>query len=157
MQDFRLTHGGFYRHFGSKEDLFAAAFERGLEEVRDRVVAAVEQAPPGDELETLIDTYLDIEHCDNVGEGCPVAALASELARRPANTRTRFLRALRSHIGLMEKYIPAANDEERRGKAVALFSGMAGTLTIARAFTEKQDRRMILDGAKQFYLKATQP
>jgi TetR/AcrR family transcriptional repressor of nem operon len=154
MRDLRLTHGGFYRHFESKEGLFAEAFEQGLTEIGDRVVKAIEQAPPGTELKALIDAYLDIEHCDNVAGGCPVAALASEVARRPRGARGPLLQSLRAHIRRMAKYLPAASDEERREKAIALFSGMAGTLTLARAFTDPQDRRAILEGARKFYLAA---
>jgi len=56
----------------------------------------------------------------------------------------------------MAKYVPAASDEERRQKTIALFTGMAGTLTVARAFTDEQDRQMILEGAKKFYLAAAE-
>jgi TetR/AcrR family transcriptional repressor of nem operon len=156
MRDLRLTHGGFYRHFESKEGLFAEAFEQGLAEVADRVVQAIERARPGGELKALIDAYLDIEHCDDVAGGCPVAALASEVARRPRGARAPFLRALRAHARRLATYIPAASDEERREKVIALFSGMAGTLTLARAFTDEQDRRAILEGARKFYLAALQ-
>jgi len=156
MRDLRLTHGGFYRHFDSKEGLFAEAFERGLTEIGDHVVKAIEQAPPGSELKALIDAYLDVEHCDNVAGGCPVAALASEVARRPRAARGPYLRSLRAHIRRMAKYVPASSEEERREKSIALFSGMAGTLTVARAFTDEQDRRAILEGARKFYLAAVQ-
>jgi TetR/AcrR family transcriptional regulator, transcriptional repressor for nem operon len=156
MRDLRLTHGGFYRHFDSKEGLFAEAFEQSLKEVGDRVVSAIEHAAPGGELKALIDAYLDVEHCADVAGGCPVAALASDVARRPRGARGPFLQALRAHIRRMAKYIPAANDEQRREKAIALFSGMAGTLTVARAFTDDQDRRMILESAKKFYLAAAE-
>jgi TetR/AcrR family transcriptional repressor of nem operon len=156
MRDLHLTHGGFYRHFDSKERLFAEAFEQSLREVGDRVTRAIEQAPPGGELKALIDAYLDVEHCRDVAGGCPVAALASEVARRPRGARGPFLQALRAHIRRMAKYVPAASDEERRQKTSALFSGMAGTLTVARAFTDEQDRRTILEGAKKFYLAAAQ-
>jgi TetR/AcrR family transcriptional repressor of nem operon len=156
MRDLRLTHGGFYRHFESKEDLFAEAFEQSLKEMGDRVMEAVERAPRGSEVKALIDAYLDIEHCDDVAGGCPVAALASEIARRPRSSRAPFLRALRAHIRRTEKYIPGATEEERRQKTIALFTGMAGTLTVARAFTDEQDRRAILESAKTFYLTAVQ-
>jgi TetR/AcrR family transcriptional regulator, transcriptional repressor for nem operon len=156
MHDLRLTHGGFYRHFDSKEELFAEAFEHGLKEIGDRVIRAIERAAPGGELKALIDAYLDIRHCDDVGGGCPVAALASEVARRPRGTRGPFLQALRAHISRMAKYVPAKNEEERRGKTIALFSGMAGTLAVARAFTDEQDRRRILDGARQYFLAAAE-
>jgi TetR/AcrR family transcriptional repressor of nem operon len=156
MRDLRLTHGGFYRHFDSKEDLFAEAFEHSLKEIGDRVTKAIAHAPPGGELEALIHAYLDLEHCNDVSGGCPVAALAAEVARRPRGARGPFLQALRAHISRMAKYLPAANEEERREKTIALFTGMAGTLAIARAFTDEKDRRMILDGARKFYLAAAQ-
>jgi TetR/AcrR family transcriptional repressor of nem operon len=156
MRDLRLTHGGFYRHFDSKEDVFAEAFEQSLKEVGDRVMRAIEQAPPGGELKALIDAYLDSDHCSDLANGCPVAALASEVARRPRGARAPFLQALRAFIRRMAKYIPAASDEECRERAIALFSGMAGTLTIARTFTDEQDRRAILDSARRFYLAAAQ-
>ncbi|PYQ94823.1 MAG: hypothetical protein DMF96_24515 [Acidobacteria bacterium] len=88
MRDLRLTHGGFSRHFESKEGLFGEPFEQSLKEVGDRVTKAIEQAPPGSQLKALIDTYLDIEHCNDVAGGCPVAALASEVARRPRAARS---------------------------------------------------------------------
>ena len=154
MRDLRLTHGGFYRHFGSKEGLVVEAFEAALKEWGDRAVAAIEKAPAGGEMQALIEAYLDPSHCEDIAGGCPVAALASEIARRPKGTRGPFLQALRAHIRRMEPYMPGRAVEERRQKTIALFTGMAGTLTVARAFTDEQDRRAILDGAKKFYLAA---
>jgi TetR/AcrR family transcriptional repressor of nem operon len=156
MRDLRLTHGGFYRHFESKEDLFAEAFEQSLKELDDRLVASVERAPAGGELKALVDGYLDIERCDDVAGGCPVAALASEIARRPPSARGRLVRALRGHVRRMERYLPGATEEERRRTAIALFSGMAGALIIARAFPDEQARRSMLEGAKAFFLAAAQ-
>ena len=154
MRDLRLTHGGFYRHFGSKEGLIVEAFEAALKEWGDRAVAAIEKAPAGRELQALIDAYLDPRHCEDIAGGCPVAALASDIARRPRGSRGPFLQALRGHVRRMEQYIPGGTVEERRQKTIALFTGMAGTLTVARAFTDGQDRRTILDGARKFYLAA---
>ena len=154
MRDLRLTHGGFYRHFGSKEGLVVEAFEAALNEWGDREVAAIEKAPAGGEMQALIDAYLDPRHCEDSAGGCPVAALASEIARRPKGSRGPFLQALRKHIRRMERHMPGRTVEERRQKTIALLTGMAGTLTVARAFTDEQDRRTMLDGAKKFYLAA---
>jgi hypothetical protein len=52
--------------------------------------------------------------------------------------------------------MPGATVEERRQKTIALFTGMAGTLTVARAFTDEQDRRAILEGAKKFFSAAVE-
>src|SRR5262245_35180242 len=73
MRDLRLTHGGFYRHFGSKEGLVAAAFETALKEYGDRAIVAIDKAPPGGEIHALIDAYLDPAHCDDMAGGCPIA------------------------------------------------------------------------------------
>jgi TetR/AcrR family transcriptional repressor of nem operon len=154
MRDLRLTHGGFYRHFGSKEGLVVEAFEAAMKEWGDRAVAAIETAPAGGEMEALIEAYLHPSHCADLAGGCPVAVLASEIARRPKRSRGPFLQALRAHIRRLERYMPGRTVEERRQKTIALFTGMAGTLTVARAFTDEQDRRNILDGAKRFYVAA---
>jgi len=156
MRDLRLTHGGFYRHFGSKEGLVAAALEAALKEYGDRAIAAIAKAQPGGEMNALIDAYLDPKHCDDMAGGCPVAALASEIARRPKGSRGPFLQALRAHIRRMEQYMPGVTAEERHQKTIALFTGMAGTLTVARTFTDERDRRAILEGAKTFYSAAVQ-
>jgi TetR/AcrR family transcriptional repressor of nem operon len=153
MRDLRLTHGGFYRHFDSKEDLFAEAFALGLEQVTERLVRAAEAAPRGGELKALIDNYLSTEHCGDAANGCPVAALMSEVARRPGATRGVFQQAIRAHIARMAQYVPGLTDEERQRKAVMLFSGMAGTLNVARALTGER-RRRVLEDARTFYLKA---
>src|SRR5215831_16673591 len=105
MRDLHLTHGGFYRHFDSKDDLIVEAL--GHDELFQKVVSAIERAPKGSELKTLIDIYLDIDHCDNAAEGCNVAALASELARQPVRSKARlaFERRLKERTRRVAKYI----------------------------------------------------
>jgi TetR/AcrR family transcriptional repressor of nem operon len=154
MRDLRLTHGGFYRHFDSKEDLFAEAFGQSLRQVSDRLEAAAEQAPPGGELTAIVDFYLSPEHCDDVANGCPVAALVSELARHPGDARNSFQTAVRAHIRRMARYMPGATPEERERTGSTLFSGMAGALAMARAIPDEARRRRALDAARRFYLAA---
>ena len=70
MRNLHLTHGGFYRHFESKEDLFAEAFEQSLKELGHRFTNAIEQAARGGELKALIDAYLHV-YLGQRGGGCP--------------------------------------------------------------------------------------
>jgi TetR/AcrR family transcriptional repressor of nem operon len=154
MRDLRLTHGGFYRHFGNKEQLFIEAFEQSLKEVATKARSAVQHAPRGNELKALIDGYLAIEHSSDVAGGCPVAALATEIARRPPKIRAEFMRVLINHIAVIARYIPGATEEERQRKARVLLSSMAGTLTMARVIVDDQERRRFLDDAKRFYFDA---
>lgn len=154
MRDLRLTHGGFYRHFGSKEQLFLESFEQSLRELSTTALEAVRNAPRGHEVKALIDRYLDTAHAGDVAGGCPVAALATEIARRPPKERNEFLRVLIKHIGEIAKYLPGATVEDREHKARVLFSGMAGTLNLARVIVDDRQRRRFLDDAKKFYLNA---
>lgn len=81
MHDLRLTHGGFYGHFDSKEELFTEAFRESLEELSQKMLSALEHATKGGELKALINRYLSIDHCEDVAGGCPVRLCNQESAR----------------------------------------------------------------------------
>src|SRR5712692_11947560 len=95
MSKLDLTHGGFYKHFNSKEELLAKAIAQAFDETESRFTEAVSKAKPGTELKTLIESYLSLEHCANPGEGCPMAALASEIGRFPKVARAEIEKAMR--------------------------------------------------------------
>jgi TetR/AcrR family transcriptional repressor of nem operon len=65
MKELGLTKGGFYRHFKSKGDLYAAAVARAFEEMGNHTVALAETAPKGQELRAIIENYLSIEHANH--------------------------------------------------------------------------------------------
>jgi TetR/AcrR family transcriptional repressor of nem operon len=154
MKALKLTHGGFYRHFKSKDELLSEALTKAFSEMRARVRRAVEHAPPERKLETLIETYLSDQHCAHPAGGCPIAALASEAARYPLAVRAAMDRAIQEIAATTSRLMPGTSEEERRQKALVLFSGMAGTLAVARAVADKQLRRTILDTARKTYLEA---
>src|SRR5215472_9344303 len=78
------THGGFYAHFSSKEDLLAAALELASQQTIDALSRTLERLPAAQRLQAVIDTYLSSEHAAHPERGCPVAALGSELGRANA-------------------------------------------------------------------------
>src|SRR5258708_32270300 len=69
MKELGLTHGGFYRHFDSKDDLYAEALAQGFKEVGDRLTAVAEAAPKAQELRAIIERYLSVEHLGDTGAG----------------------------------------------------------------------------------------
>src|ERR1043166_3266375 len=73
MRDSGLTHGGFYKHFGSKEELLMEALNAAFEEMADSLARAAEDAPPGTAWKSVVKTYLSPEHCDHPELGCPLA------------------------------------------------------------------------------------
>jgi TetR/AcrR family transcriptional repressor of nem operon len=154
MRELHLTHGGFYRHFDNKEQLFTEAITDGFEEVGAMLVQAAEQALPGHEVRALIETYLSPQHCEKAAEGCPFAALVSEIGRQPRGVRTAFESALRAHARRIAQFLPGTTEEEREGNFAVLFSGMAGTLGLARAVSDSDARGRMLEAAKALYIKA---
>lgn len=149
-----LTHGGFYRHFGSKEQLLVEAVAKGFEEVAAKQAWALSKAQPGRELRKIIELYLSLEHCDNPAIGCPLAALTSEIARYPRSLRVKIDRALRKHLKPIARFIPGGNEAEREHNCLILFSGMAGALNLARGMVDQQSRETLLKTAREFYIKA---
>ena len=81
MKSAGLTHGGFYGHFKSKDDLVAQACGRAMARMRENWARVIDQAS-GDPLDTMADHYLSSRHRENVGRGCLMAALGSEVARQ---------------------------------------------------------------------------
>jgi len=154
MSQLHLTHGGFYRHFGSKDQLLVEAVTKALEEIRARFMDEVKKGLPGSELRIIIERYLSPEHCANPAEGCPIAALSTEIPRYPRAVRAKIERAVREHLKGIARFLPGATERERRLNCILLFSGMAGVLNAARLTTDPEQRNAILQRAKEFYTSA---
>ena len=86
MKEAGLTVGGFYKHFSSRDALVAEAVGCALELWKRRVDAAASGGPPVT-YESLVDEYLSEAHRNHPGAGCPVGALAGDLARSDKRTR----------------------------------------------------------------------
>ena len=157
MGKLNLTHGGFYKHFDSKEQLFAEAVAKSFEDVRAGFAEAVVKAQPGGELRVLIEQYLSLEHCANPDSGCPLAALASEIPRYPRDVRVKIDRAMRDHLKKVSGFLPGATEKDRQRNCLVLLSGMSGALTLARTVADKEMRQSILQAAREFYIKAFCP
>src|SRR5215475_4227351 len=76
MRDAGLTHGGFYKHFESKDDLLLESLREAFREIEDILAHAAEQSPPREAWKAIVKTYLSVELCEHPERGCPLAALA---------------------------------------------------------------------------------
>src|ERR1700733_4146391 len=114
MKELGLTKGGFYRHFVSKSDLYAAAVARAFEELGDWLVAVAEAAPKGAGVQNVIEQYLSTEHLNAPGTGCPLAALAPEIARQPPKVRNRINQSMLAYAERMLPYLSGRTAEEKR-------------------------------------------
>lgn len=137
MKSAGLTHGGFYGHFASKEDLIAQACERALEGSRD---ALQQLADCGDEnaLFAAASAYLSPLHRDQPGEGCVLAALGSEAARRGSPVRSAFTAGVRSAIDLLTRLVKGKSKQARQERALTVYASMVGALVLARAVDDPE-------------------
>src|ERR1700761_5034086 len=115
MHDAGLTHGGFYKHFKSKDELLLEALSSGFAEIADSLAQAAERSRPGTGWKTIVKAYLSPEHCNHAEAGCPLAALAPELARVDKPMKPRVVAELMTYKSRFLPFMPGprAADKER--------------------------------------------
>lgn len=144
MSEAGLTNGAFYTHFASKEELVREVLSEALNRREERHKANLEN---GVALEATIRDYLSTRHRDHAGAGCPTAALVAEIARHPKATREAFTGKMSDLIALMAEQIRQGSAEERRHKAIAIYSIMVGALQLSRAVNDRRLSDEILENA----------
>lgn len=144
-----LTHGGFYAHFGSKEELVANAFELACDQSRRRLEALAERGGKDGALQAVVDGYLSTQHADEPERGCPIAAIGAEVARSEGPVREVLAERVRARLEWMESLSTAPTKEERRLEAAGAYAAMIGGLMLARAL-EGEERERFLARVRKF-------
>lgn len=148
-----LTKGGFYRHFSSKDDLFAEAVARAFDELGKGMLEAAKSAPKGQALRAVIERYLSTAHANSPGMGCAFAALGAELTRKPVGVRKRIEASREAYRERLLPFVPGRTREEKLAKFELLFPSMAGVLTAARLKVSPEKREQMLAEARKFFIK----
>src|SRR5215469_9054603 len=106
MRDTGMTHGGFYKHFASKDDLLVESLKEAVREIVETLVRAAEQAPRGEAWKAIVKTYLRPEMCEHPGHGCPLATLGPELARADKRMKPEIVAELVNYRSRMLRFMP---------------------------------------------------
>lgn len=142
-----LTHGGFYGHFKSKEDLFHQAADCvSGESVLKLWKGLVEKGGP-DGMKAIADFYLGAEHCSDPGAGCLIATLGPEIARQPGESRGRVTENVKKTADFLTGLAPGATPEERRRHALASYAGWIGAVVLARLSEDEAFSKEVLAAA----------
>ena len=140
MQAAGLTHGGFYKHFDSRDDLIAEAVDRTFADSQAATAAVIDGAE--DPLAAFVDWYVSAEHRDNPGSGCSVVALGGEVARADARVRAAYTDQVNRYLAQLEQMLggEGGEDGESRGadadarrQATVALSTLVGAVLVSRA------------------------
>jgi TetR/AcrR family transcriptional repressor of nem operon len=154
MRDTGLTHGGFYKHFASKEALLTESLNEAFQQFIGRLVQTAEQSRSAEPWKSIVKTFLSLEHCDDPGHGCPVAALAPELARADAAMKAQAFADLVNYRDRMVPYMPGRRITDKERAFFAIFSTMIGATQIARAMPSQEAKEKVLASARDFLLRS---
>ncbi len=139
-----LTHGGFYGHFGSKEDLATETVLRALQR-------SAESQSRFTNLGDLVSDYLSERHRADRANGCPIAALGADIPRQGAGIRRGLTAHLRAQLNRVAQLLRGGTASSRRKRAIATLAGMVGALTLARAVDDPTLSTEILAAARDTF------
>lgn len=139
-----LTHGAFYSHFTSKDDLISQAFSNACEGSM-RVWETLDTTGQRSPFLAVVERYLRRTHLSRRGPGCPVAALGGEIARASPQVRATATSAIRRMIDHLARLAPGRSHQARRRRALATYASLVGGLVLARAVDDPKLADEILD------------
>jgi TetR/AcrR family transcriptional regulator, transcriptional repressor for nem operon len=135
-----LTHGGFYGHFKSKDDLIAHTLAHALLAGEKR-----QQSRTAFDLARYARSYLSPRHRDDLDDGCPTAALGADAIRQGPAARAAMTAGLRRRIELLCEVVPGASAAEKRRVAIGSWAAMVGAVILARLSDDPQLSDEVLD------------
>ena len=144
-----LTHGGFYAHFASKDELVAAAIGQMFEEARERFPHETHDRSPADALRAYIDFYLSPGHRDARRSGCPVAALASDLPRLSKAALDRFADGSRHMRESLASKLELLGHADAGREASSVQAELLGALSLARVEPDAKRSDAILADSRR--------
>ena len=133
-----LTHGGFYRHFDSKDQIVAEACTAAVESLVAQLAASASGKSPRRGLKTIVENYLSAAHRDQPADGCPLAALGSEMARADQTTRAAATQAFLKLAGVIASQFGKTRPEVAKRRALVTAATMIGALTMSRIVTDSE-------------------
>jgi TetR/AcrR family transcriptional regulator, transcriptional repressor for nem operon len=148
-----LTHGGFYRHFGSKDQLVAEACSVAVDSTAKAMESEVAGKSPELGLHAVLAKYLQPAHRERPANGCVIAALGSELRRSDKKTREVATAGYVRLVKIIARQITGVPEEEAERRATAIVSAMVGAITISRFVLDKETSDQVLRDTKEYLLR----
>jgi TetR/AcrR family transcriptional regulator, transcriptional repressor for nem operon len=146
MKEAGLTHGGFYRHFDSRDHLVAEAAQRALSQGSAWTIAAAKLGGQRGYAK-LVDGYLSTWHRDHPESGCGVAGVAADVARADGPPRGSYTRQVKECLAVIADLTGNPDRQAAEREAVLTLSTLVGAISIARAIDDPDLLEQILTHA----------
>lgn len=143
-----LTHGGFYAHFKSKDELVAEAISYMFDDRYAVFRKSMEEVEPAQGLAAYVDRYLTVRHRDEPEKGCPLPSLSGDLARMPTAARKRFEDGTRRLTDSIADALRAMKRPHPDALAASVLAEMVGAMAIARAVSNNERSQQILEATR---------
>jgi TetR/AcrR family transcriptional repressor of nem operon len=156
MQDLKLTHGGFYKHFASRDELVTEALALAMKQSGE-VMRQQGLGLDKPDLPRFVDFYLDETHRDGRADGCAVAALAGDAARNSDGVQAQFREHIDGNLKALSEVLKPASPQEARGAAILVLCSLYGALMTARAVGDSPLSREILRTVRKRVLTLAAP
>src|SRR5216684_1820118 len=147
-----LTHGGFYRHFDSKDQLVAEACAAAMGAACETTEALACHGVGNEALEAIVTSYLCPDHRDNLSEGCLIAALGTELARSDDKTRAVATAGFLKFVDLIAQQYRRTTPKAAKARALVAASAMIGAVMVSRLVTDPELSAAVLYHTKKHVL-----
>jgi TetR/AcrR family transcriptional repressor of nem operon len=144
-----LTHGGFYAHFESKDDLIARAIDVMFDRNCERFLLRTRGLDGEAALTSYITYYLSPAHVNKPGQGCPIPAIAMDVARMEPLARKRFEQGVSRLATLVAKPFErlGRTPEAAQTEALTLLGELSGAVIMARGVKSTAMSRQICASA----------
>lgn len=139
-----LTHGGFYAHFNSKDELVAEAIGQMFDERYETFTRCIEGRGPARGLEKYVDLYLSARHRDDLAQGCPIPILSGDVARLPAAAKARFQAGFDRLVEATAGVLADFGQPHPKATASSALAEMVGALALSRAVTDTEASDQLL-------------
>lgn len=149
MKALGLTHGGFYAHFRSKDDLVEQALQQSADQLAEGLKELEQDPQP---LHGLIKRYLSAAHCKAPGAGCPLPTISAELGQRgqPSPVTDQIVR---ERLTMIASQLEGDNAE---AQSALILSAMVGALLLSRSVSDPELAESLRTSTRDLLLQQTE-
>ena len=142
MKEAGVTVGGFYKHFGSRDELIVETLATAFKDLDVWEEHTADMAQ-------LLQSYLTEAHRDAPGTGCAMGALPGAMTRGSKSARALYTARVKRSLAFSTALLPSNQPRDKRGRALNILSALLGAINLSRAVSDPNLSREILDSVRE--------